>query len=91
MTDWKKDSYNSIFVIVNWLTKMAHYKLAKVTIDALGLAKIIIHMVVKHHGLLDLIVIHQRLLFISKFWSLLWNFLGIKQKLSTAFLLQMDG
>ena len=25
-TDWKGDSYNSILVIINWLTKMVHYK-----------------------------------------------------------------
>ena len=64
---------------------MVYYKLIKVTINALSLAKVIINMVVKHHGLLNSIVTNQKLLFISKFWSLLYYFLGIKQKLSTAF------
>ncbi len=27
--DCKGDSYNSILVIINWLTKMVHYKLVK--------------------------------------------------------------
>ena len=46
LTDWKRDSYNSIFVIVDWLTKMVHYKPVKVSIDALGLAEVIINVVI---------------------------------------------
>ena len=84
-TDWKRDSYDSIFVIIDWLTKMVHYKLIKVTINALSLAEVIINMVMRHHGLLDSIVTDRKLLFTSKFWSLLCYFLGIKQRLSIAF------
>ncbi len=90
-TDWKGDSYNSILVIVDRLTKMVHYKLAKVTIDALCLTKVIIDVVVYHHGVPESIVTDQGLLFISKFWSLLCYFLNIKRKLSTAFHPQTDG
>ena len=49
--DWKGDSYDSILVIVNRLTKMVHYKPVKVTIGAPGPAEVIIGMVVQHHGL----------------------------------------
>ena len=45
-TDWKGDNYNSILVIVNYLTKIVHYKLVKVTINALRLAEVIIDMIV---------------------------------------------
>ena len=90
-TDWKKDSYNSILVIVDWLTKIVHYESVKVTIDAPGLAEVIINVVVRHYGLSDLIVTDWRSLFTSKFWSSLCYFLGIKQKLSTAFHPQTDG
>ena len=45
-TDWKGDSYDSILVIIDWLTKMVHYEPIKVTIDALGLAKVILDVVV---------------------------------------------
>ena len=31
-TDWKGDSYNSILVIVDRLTKMVHYKPVQITI-----------------------------------------------------------
>ena len=45
-TNWKKDSYNSILVIIDWLTKMVHNKLVKITINTPGLAEVIIDMVV---------------------------------------------
>ena len=43
---WKGNSYNSILVIVDRLTKILHYELLKVIIDAPGLAKVIIDVVV---------------------------------------------
>ena len=83
--NWKKNSYDSILVIVNWLTKMVYYKPVKITIDASSLAKIIINMVVWHHGLPDSIVTNRGSFFTLKFWSLLCYFFGIKHRLSTAF------
>ncbi len=89
--DWKGDSYDSILVIVDQLTKKVHYVPVKVTIDAPGLAEMIIDVVVRHHGVSESIVTNRGLLFTSKFWSLLCYFLGIKKKLSTAFHPQTDG
>ncbi len=89
--DWKSDSYDSILVIVERLTKMVYYEPYKVTIDALGLAKVIIDVVVHHHRVPESIVTDQGSLFTYKFWSLLCYFLGIKKKLSTAFHPQTDG
>ena len=89
--NWKGDSYDSILVIVNRLTKMVHYEPVKVTIDALGLAEVIIDVIVRYRGLLDLIVTDKGLLFTSKFWSLLCYFLDIKRRLSTVFHPQTDG
>ena len=89
-SDWKGDSYDSILIIVDRLTKMVHYKPVKVTINASGLAKVIIDMVVWHHVLPDLIVT-DRGVFTSKFWSLLCYFLGVKRRFSTTFYSQTDG
>ena len=89
--NWKGNSYDSIFVIFDRLTKMMHYMPVKVTIDALRLAEVILDAVVWHHNLPDSIVTDRGLLFTSKFWSLLCYFLGIKQRLSTAFYPQTDG
>ena len=88
--DWKGDSYNSILVIVNQLTKMVHYKLVKITVNASGLVEIIIDVVVRHHRFLDLIVTNKGFLFNSNFWSLLCYFFGIKRRLFTAFYHQTD-
>ena len=87
----KGDSYDSILVIVNRLTKMVYYEPVKVIIDAPGLFKVIIDVVVRHYGLSDLIVNDRRSLFISKFWSSLCYFLGIKRRLFTAFHPQTNG
>ena len=35
---------------------MVHYKLIKITLDAPGLAEVIIDVIVRHHGLPDSIV-----------------------------------
>ena len=89
--DWTGDSYDSILVIVDRLTKMVHYEPVKVTIDAPGLAEVILDVVVCHHGLPDSIVTNRSSLFTSKFWSSLCYFLDIKQRLSTTFHPQTDG
>ena len=85
--NWKRDSYNSILVIVDWLTKMVHYELVKIIIDALRLAKIIIDVVVRYYDIPDSIVTDQGSLFTSKFWLSFCYFFDIKRWLSTAFYL----
>ena len=46
LTNWKRDSYDFILIIVDWLTKMVYYKPVKITIDAPGLGKVIIDVVI---------------------------------------------
>ncbi len=65
--NWKGDSYDSILVIVDRLTKMVHYVPVKVTIDAPGLAEVIIDVVVRHHGVPESIVTDRGSLFTSQF------------------------
>ncbi len=91
LANWKGNNYNSILVIVDRLTKIIHYEPVKVTINAPGLAKVIIIVVVRHQGVPESVVTDRDLLFISKFCSLLCYFLDIKRKLSTAFHSQIDG
>ncbi len=70
---------------------MVYYKPVKVTIDTTALAEVIIEAIVQNHGFPNSIVSNWGSVFISKFWSLLCYFLGIKRKLSTAFHPQTDG
>ena len=90
LINWKGDSYDSILVIVDRLIKMVHYKSRKIIIDAPGLPKVIIDVVIRHYGLPNSIVTDKGSLFTSKFWLLLCYFFGIKQRLFTAFHLQTD-
>ena len=66
-TDWKGNSYDSILVIVDRLTKMVHYEPVKITINAPGLAEVIIDVVLRYHGLPDFIISNQGAIFTSKF------------------------
>ncbi len=70
---------------------MVYYELVKVTINAPGLAEVILDMVVRHHSLPDSIVSDRGSVFTSKFWLSLCYFLGIKLRLSIAFHPQTDG
>ena len=90
-TNRKGKTYDSILVIVDWLTKMIHYKLVKVTIDAPGFAEVTIDVVVRQHRLPKSIVTNCGSVFTSKFWSSLFYFLEIQKRLSTTFRPQADG
>ena len=68
-TNWKGDTYDSFLVIVEGLRKMVHYEPVKVTIDASGLAEVIIDVVMRHHSLPDSIFSDRSLVFTSKFRS----------------------
>ncbi len=82
-TNLKGETYSSI--LVNWFTKIVHYKPVKMTIDVVALVEVIIKAIVQHRGFPDLIINDQGLVFISKFWSSLCYFFKIKQRLFTTF------
>lgn len=90
-TNRKGESYDSILVIIDQVTKIVHYESVKVIINTPELAEVILDIVVWHHGLPDSIITNWDLLFTSKFLSSLCYFLEIKQRLSTAFHPQTDG
>lgn len=89
--DWRGHSYDSILVIVDRLTKMAHYIPVDKTLDAEQFAQVLIENLIRYHGLPDSIVSDRGSLFTSQFWSSLAYFLGVKRRLSTAFHPQTDG
>lgn len=53
----KDKSYDSILVIINQLIKMIYYKLIKITINKLGLTKVIIDIIIRHYSLFNVIII----------------------------------
>ena len=90
-SNWKRDRYNFILIMIALLINMIYSKSVKITINAPRLAKVIIEVVIQHHGLPNLIVDNRGFLFTLKFWSLFCYFLGIKSSLSIAFHPQTDG
>ena len=60
-TNWKEENYDSILVIVNWLTKIVYYKPVKVTINVPRLAEILLDKVICHHRLPNSIVTNRGL------------------------------
>ncbi|SAL96256.1 hypothetical protein [Absidia glauca] len=83
--------YDSIWVVVDRLTKMAHFVPCKDTITSEGLASLFITHIFRLHGLPQDIVSDRGALFTSKFWQELTRRLHIKSNLSTAFHPQSDG
>ena len=83
--------FDSIWVIVDRLTKSAHFILVKVTYNAENLAKLYISEVVRLHGVPLSIISHRGTQFISKFRKTLHAELGTRLDLSTAFHRQTDG
>lgn len=59
LVDWKSNSYDVILVIVDCLIKIEHFKPVKTRIDVAGLVEVIIKVVIKYHGLPELIISDQ--------------------------------
>ena len=78
-------------MIVDQLTKSAHFLLVKVSYSLDKLAEIYIREVVRLHGVPFSIVSVRDLRFTSRFWPSLQNALGNKLRFSTAFHPQTDG
>lgn len=83
--------FDSVFVVVDRMTKMAHFIPCKEAMDATELARLFITNVFRLHGLPDDIVSDRGSLFTSKFWKKLSEMTGIKSKMSTAFHPETDG
>jgi len=83
--------YNSILVVVDRLTKMAHFIPTTEKTSAEGLARLFRDNVWKLHGLPKKIILDWGLQFATGIMKELNEMLGIKSKLSTAFHPQTDG
>ena len=106
ITDWKWDEigmdfitrlprtrsgYDSIWVVVDRLTKVAHFIPVKTTYTSAQLAKIYMSKIVCLHGVPRKVVSDRGTQFTSKFWRQLHESLGTRLEFSTAFHPQTDG
>jgi len=82
---------DSILVVVDRLTKMAHFTPCSKSITAEEIVQLILDKIVRLHGLPEEIVSDKGPQFPSKFWWHLFEFLGVDIRLSLAFHPETDG
>jgi hypothetical protein len=84
-------SYDSIWVVVDRLTKAAHFILVKTTYSSAVLAELYMSQIVCLHGVPKKIVSDRGTQFTSHFWQQLDEALGTHLKFSSAYHPQIDG
>jgi hypothetical protein len=86
-----RSGYDSIWVVVDHLTKVAHFIPMKTTYTSAQLAKIYVNRIVCLHGVPKGIVSDRGTQFTSKFRSKLHESLGTRLELNASFHPQTDG
>src|SRR5260221_7724626 len=83
--------YDTLLVVVDRLSKQAHFIPSIKSLDAPDLARLYVTSVFKLHGLPSSIISDRGTVFTSSFWKELTSQLGVQLKLSTAYHPQTDG
>ncbi|CAI7759382.1 unnamed protein product [Closterium sp. NIES-54] len=82
---------DAVLVVVDHLTKMAHFAPCRTTNTAEETARLFISTVVRLHGIPLAIISDRDLKFTSKFWKETWAQYGTKLQFSSAYHPQTDG
>ena len=80
-----KELHDAILVIVDKLTKSAHFIAIQEKFTLEKLTDIYIREVVSRHGVLVTVISHRDSWFTSRFWGIFHDDLGIKLQFSTAY------
>jgi hypothetical protein len=83
--------YNSIWVIVDRLTKSAHFIPVAMTYMVRQYAELYISHIVRYHGIPKTIIFDRGSIFVARFWEQLYKCLGTHLIRSSAYHPQIDG
>lgn len=85
------EGYDAIAVFVDLLTKQAFFCPTNKTVDAAGLATLLLHNVFRHRGLPRVLISDRDPRVTSEMWTSLFQKLGCRLNVSTAYHPQTDG
>jgi hypothetical protein len=83
--------YNSIWVIVDLLTKSAHFILISTTYMVQQYVELYMSHIVRYHGIPKTIIYDRRSIFVARLWEQLHDYLGIHLIRSSAYHPQTNG
>jgi transposase InsO family protein len=83
--------HDSIFVVVDTLTKSAHFILVRTTYQAPDIARVFISDIVRQHGMPKRIISDRRSVFTRRFWTSFQEAFGTQLNFSTTYHPEIDG
>jgi transposase InsO family protein len=83
--------HNAILVIVDKLTKSAHFISVRDTYNVIDVARVFVREVIHLHGIPKKIILDRDSKFTSRFWTSLQSTLGTQLNLSTSYHPETDG